>query len=79
MDMRGFKSSVIACTCFHRFTNEFCGKMLHLSIKIKFKIKKYMWLNHHMKERKTEQMKGRRKEGGGGGRKKEKDGRDEGP
>ena len=31
-----------------------------------------------MKERKTEQMKGRRKEEGGGGRKKEKDGRDEG-
>ena len=55
--------------------------MLH-SFKYKIKSSCGLWLflknNHHMKERKTERMKGRRKAEGGGGRKKEKDGRDEG-
>lgn len=73
--MRGLKSSVIACTYFHRFTNEFCGEMLH-SFKYKVKSSCGLWLflknNHHMKERKTERMKGRRKEGRRWGRKKER-------
>ena len=51
-----------------------CFIVLSTRLKVYVVYGSFLKNNHHMKERKMEQMKGRRKEG----RKKEKDGRDEG-